>query len=142
VGLRIKHIENQYYRGTIEKSLTFSIVPSILLDTQVQLVSENDFIVQVKFTSPESDYPLPIDYYTASWLPAWSDVATFSGESYYSADASQFRSISSYDLGIRARAVKASSSWDKSDFNCNSVSADADDLAMMKDAFEHKIELL
>lgn len=120
--------------GTTQTGTTDEIgYYSILLDTQVQLVSENDFIVQVKFTSSESNFPLPIDYYAASWLPAWSEVATFSGESYYSADASQFSSTSFYDLGIRARAVKASSSWDKGDFNCNGISADADDLAMMID---------
>jgi len=107
---------------------------SILLDTPVQLVSENDFIVQVRLTSTESDYPLPIDYYDTSWLPAWSEIATFSGESYYSADGSQFYSTSFYDIGIRARAVNATNPCNKGDFNCNGISADADDLAMMVDA--------
>jgi len=87
----------------------------------------------------------------------------------YSADASQFSSTLSYDLGVRARTVKASRgdfngdgvSADagdlammidaavgkyipdlKYDLNINTIFADAGDLAMMKDAFEHKIELL
>jgi parallel beta-helix repeat protein len=80
---------------------------SIQLDTPVQLECGNNFIVQVNITTTESGNNLPIDYYTASshsWLPAWSGIATFSGESYCSLYGSQF-TTSPYDIGIRARTV-------------------------------------
>ena len=77
---------------------------SILLDTPVPLVSGDDFIVQVKFTAPGNDYPVPIDYYNSSKLPAWSEIATFSGESYCSETGTLFGSTIPYDIGIRARA--------------------------------------
>jgi C1A family cysteine protease len=78
---------------------------SITLSTPVSLTSSDDFIVQVKLTNT-SGYPIPIDYYTASshsWLPAWSSIASFSGESYYSSDGTTFTTSSPYDMGIRAR---------------------------------------
>ncbi len=81
---------------------------SILLDTPVPLVSGDDFIVQVKFTAPGNDYPVPIDYYNSSKLPAWSEIATFSGESYCSETGTLSGSTIPYDIGIRARAEERS----------------------------------
>jgi C1A family cysteine protease len=78
---------------------------SIPLNTPVQLVSGNDFIVQVNLTTTGYGYPLPIDYYDAGshpWTPPLPQVFTFSGESYCSPDGSQFVKPTE-DLGIRAR---------------------------------------
>jgi C1A family cysteine protease len=83
---------------------------SIPLDTPVELREGDDVIVQVNFTTTRYGYPIPIDYYTDSYLPPWSTVATFSGESYGSCDGLQFGkpydsySGDYYDVGIRARA--------------------------------------
>ena len=83
---------------------------SIPLDTPVNLASDNDFIVQVKLTTTGYGYPVPIDYCDISWLPPWSSIATFSGESYESRDGTQFTKpydsgLDKYfDVGIRARA--------------------------------------
>ena len=77
---------------------------SIPLNTPVQLVSGDDFIVQVKLATTEWEYPIPIDYCTEPWLPDWSGIATLSGESYCSNDGAQFTKPSPYDVGIRARA--------------------------------------
>jgi len=81
---------------------------SIPLDTPVQLVSGDDFFVQVKLTTLGSGYQIPIDYCGESWLN-WSSIATFSGESYVSCDGSQFEKpfipgVGYVDIGIRARA--------------------------------------
>ena len=78
---------------------------SIPLNTPVQLVSGNDFIVQVNLTTTGYGYPLAIDYYDASshpWTPPLPQVFTFSGESYCSPDGSQFVKPTK-DIGIRAR---------------------------------------
>jgi len=83
---------------------------SLPLNTPVSLISGDDFIVQVKLTTTGYGYPIPIDYCTISWLPSWSGIATFSGESYESWDGTQFtKPYDSYldeyfDVGIRARA--------------------------------------
>ncbi len=83
---------------------------SIPLETPVPLDAGDDVIIQIKFTTGRYGYPIPIDYYTGSWLPPWSDVATFSGESYGSCDGVNFakpynpHSGEYYDVGIRARA--------------------------------------
>ena len=81
---------------------------SIPLNMPVELVSGDDFIVQVKLTS-SAGWPIPIDYYDIYWLPAWSSITTFSGESYYSTAGLQFTKpsvseIGYLDVGIRARA--------------------------------------
>lgn len=83
---------------------------SIPLSTPVPLTSGDDFIVQVKLTAGTAGwyYPLPIDYYDATshpWLPTWSSIATFSGESYFSDGGATFTKPSPYDVGIRARAA-------------------------------------
>ena len=83
---------------------------SIPLETPVPLDAGDDVIIQIKFTTGRYGYPIPIDYYTESWLPPWSEVATFSGESYASCDGAfytkPYNSYSGdyYDVGIRARA--------------------------------------
>ena len=81
---------------------------SIPLDTPVGLVSGDDFIVQVKLTTTEWGYPIPIDYCDAPWLN-WSSIATSSGESYASCNGTQFERYGNdgIDIGIRARAQKA-----------------------------------
>jgi C1A family cysteine protease/archaellum component FlaF (FlaF/FlaG flagellin family) len=83
---------------------------SIPLDTPVALTEGDDFIVQVKFTNADG-HPVPIDYYNISWLPDWSDIATFSGESYFSSGGTQFVKplyAGNYvDVGIRARAEQS-----------------------------------
>ena len=90
---------------------------SIPLDTTVQLVSGNDFIVQVKLTTSGFENPIPIDYFDESWLN-WSSIATFSGESYVSCDGSEFEKplligVGKVDIGIRARAeVPHPDIWD------------------------------
>ena len=82
---------------------------SIPLNTPVQLVSGDDFIVQVKLTTTGYKSPIPIDYADhISWLN-WSSIATFSGESYASCDGTEFEKlyisgIGNLDIGIRARA--------------------------------------
>jgi len=79
---------------------------SIPLNTPVQLVSGNDFIVQVKLTTTGWGYPIPIDRADhISWLN-WSSIATSSGKSYASCDGSQFEKYGEdgIDIGIRARA--------------------------------------
>ena len=85
---------------------------SISLDTPVELVSGDDFIVQVKLTTTGWGYPIPIDYCTKTWLPDWSGIASFSGESYCSSDGAQFLkpfgSGEYFDIGIRARAQEVS----------------------------------
>ncbi|MDY6960136.1 MAG: lectin like domain-containing protein, partial [Halobacteriota archaeon] len=74
---------------------------SIILDTPVEVTSGNDFIVQIKFTTPNL-YPLPIDYASNS---------AFSCESYISPNGVNFKKPSSYgypyDIGIRARGELA-----------------------------------
>lgn len=75
---------------------------SIPLDTPVALTSGDDFIVQVKLTN-SFGYPIPVDYHEIPWLPDWSSVATFSGESYFSSEGTTFTK-EGYDFGIRARA--------------------------------------
>jgi C1A family cysteine protease len=90
---------------------------SIPLDTPVQLVSGNDFIVQVKLTTTEGGY-LPIDYCTDSDLH-WSAIATSSGESYISWDGfefDKFDEINGSDIGIRARTRKATISVETDKF--------------------------
>lgn len=86
---------------------------SIPLNTSVSLTTGDDFIVQVKLTSGSASwyFPIPIDYCTDSWLPDWSSIATFSGESYYSTTGSQFTKPDPYDFGIRARAVLKGLAW-------------------------------
>ena len=90
---------------------------SIPLETPVQLVSGDDFIVQVKFTTSGFGDYIPIDYCEESWLN-WSSIATFSGESYVSCDGSQFKKpfisgVGNVDIGIRARAeVPHPNIWD------------------------------
>ena len=69
---------------------------SILLDTPVLLTSGDDFIIQIKFTTSGSRYPLPIEDNT---------IFTFSDESYSSYDGLKFKKSSPYDIGIRARAI-------------------------------------
>ena len=84
---------------------------SLPLDTPVPLTGGDDFIVQVKFTTstPGHNFPIPIDYCTVGWLPSWSGIATFSGESYSSGTGTQFAKpydpgVGEYfDVGIRAR---------------------------------------
>ena len=73
------------------------------------LVTRIIVIIQVKLTTSGMGWPLPIDFYTAwthPWLPPWSTIATFSGESYCSNGGLQFIKPSPYDIGIRARAGK------------------------------------
>ncbi|MBN1455934.1 MAG: hypothetical protein JW945_06770 [Methanomicrobia archaeon] len=83
---------------------------SIPLETPVPLDAGDDFIIKIKFTTGRYGYPIPIDYYTGSWPARWSEVATFSGESYMSCDGTNFtKPYNSYsgeyfDVGIRARA--------------------------------------
>ena len=83
---------------------------SIPLETPVPLDAGDDVIIQIKFTTGRYGYPIPIDYYTESWLPPWSEVATFSGESYASCGGANYTkpynpySGEYYDVGIRARA--------------------------------------
>jgi len=83
---------------------------SIPLETPVPLDAGDDVIIQIKFTTGRYGYPIPIDYYTESWLPPWSEVATFSGESYASCSGANYTkpynpySGEYYDVGIRARA--------------------------------------
>ena len=81
---------------------------SIPLDTPVQLINGDDFIVLVKLTTTTGwGSPLPIDYYDATshpWNPPLPQVFTFSGESYKSPDGSQFVKPT-VDIGIRARAL-------------------------------------
>ena len=92
--------------GTIQTGTTNELgYYSIQLDTPVQLVSGNDFIVQVKLTTTGWGYPIPIDYCDAPWLN-WSAIATSSGESYASCGGSQFEKYGTggIDIGIRARA--------------------------------------
>ncbi|MEA2075618.1 MAG: C1 family peptidase [Euryarchaeota archaeon] len=77
---------------------------SIPLDMPVQLTCGDGFIVQVKLTTTEWKYPIPIDYCNFPWLN-WSAIATSSGESYASCDGSQFEKYGTggKDIGIRAR---------------------------------------
>lgn len=83
---------------------------SIPLATSVPLTGGDDFIVQVGLTSSYPGGLLPVDYCTVSWLPNWSAIATFSGESYCSGDGSTFTKPIydiydiEIDIGIRARA--------------------------------------
>jgi C1A family cysteine protease len=68
---------------------------SIPLDTPIWLDSEDDFVVQVKFTTTTGyNYPIPIDYEASSVV---------SGESYSSCDGTSFEKSIDYDIGIRAR---------------------------------------
>jgi hypothetical protein len=88
--------------GTINESGYYSIH----LNTPVELVSGDDFIVQVKLTATTHTYPIPIDRADhISWLN-WSSIATSSGESYASCGGSQFEKYGTggIDIGIRARA--------------------------------------
>jgi C1A family cysteine protease len=78
---------------------------SIPLDTPVQLVTGNDFIVQVNLTTTTGwGYPIPIDYYPDL---NWSAISTSSGESYTSRDGFEFGKFDAFDIGIRARTRKA-----------------------------------
>jgi C1A family cysteine protease len=83
---------------------------SIPLQRPVPLDAGDDVVIQITFTTGRYGYPIPIDYYTESWLPPWSGVATFSGESYASCDGRNYTkpynpySGDYYDVGIRARA--------------------------------------
>ena len=85
---------------------------SIPLDTPVPLTEGDDFIVQVRFTN-DSHHPVPVDYYFIGWLPYWSDIADFSGQSYFSSGGTQFIKpydeylLKYFDVGIRARAEQA-----------------------------------
>ncbi len=90
--------------GTTDESGYYSI----RLDTPIQLVSGNDFIVQVKLTTTGFEYPIPVDYCGDPDLN-WAAIATFSGESYWSGDGTEFEKlyisgIGNLDTGIRARA--------------------------------------
>ncbi|MEA2032520.1 MAG: C1 family peptidase [Euryarchaeota archaeon] len=78
---------------------------SIPLNTPVQLVSGDDFIVQIKLTTTGWEYPIPNDYCDAPWLN-WAAITTSSRESYASCDGSQFEKYGEdgRDIGIRARA--------------------------------------
>ena len=79
---------------------------SIPLNTPVELVSGNDFIVQIKLlTTTGWEYPIPIDY-CADPDMNWTAIATSSGKSYASCDGSQFEKYGTggIDIGIRARA--------------------------------------
>ena len=92
--------------GTIQTGTTNEFgYYSIPLDTPVQLVSGNDFIVQVNLTTTEWGYPIPIDYCNDPDLN-WATIAISSGESYASCDGSQFDKYGTggIDIGIRARA--------------------------------------
>ncbi|HDS46262.1 MAG TPA: hypothetical protein ENN68_09325 [Methanomicrobia archaeon] len=86
---------------------------SIPLDTPVPLDAGDDVIIQITFTTGRYGYPIPIDFYNESWLPPWTEVASFSGESYWSCDGTKYTkpynpySGDYYDVGIRARAVLA-----------------------------------
>ena len=82
---------------------------SIPLNTPIPLTRGNDFIVQVKLTTTGYEFPIPIDYCTASWLPPWSTIAKSSEESYGSKYGTEFTKLSitgvgNIDIGIRARA--------------------------------------
>jgi C1A family cysteine protease len=82
---------------------------SIPLNTPIPLTRGNDFIVQVKLTTTGYEFPIPIDYCTASWLPPWSTIAKSSEESYGSKHGTEFTKVSitgvgNIDVGIRARA--------------------------------------
>ena len=78
---------------------------SIPLNTPILITSDDDFIVQVKFTTSTHNYPIPIDYCVDPDLN-WAGIATSSGESYASCDGSQFEKYGEdgKDIGIRARA--------------------------------------
>lgn len=78
---------------------------SIPLNTPIPLVSGDDFILQVKLTTPDWGYPIPVDYCDDADLK-WSAIAISSGESYKSCDGNQFKkfAVNGVDIGIRARA--------------------------------------
>ena len=109
------HVYPDYYTlsgklGTTQGGTTTEVgYHSIPLLKPVELRAGDDFIVQVKFNSTRYGHPIPIDYYTDPDLPLWSEVATFSDESYGSCDGVHFvkpyNSYSGeyYDIGIRAR---------------------------------------
>lgn len=81
------------------------------LPSTVAVDAGDDFIIWIKLTTTRYGYPIPIDYYTDSYLPPWTELATFSGESYGSCDGLNFtkpynsNSGEQYDVGIRARVT-------------------------------------
>lgn len=66
---------------------------SIELTTPVDITAGNDFIVVVRFNTPNYDYPIPVDDYVPSPI---------SGQSYFSLDGTSWDNLSDMDICIRA----------------------------------------
>ncbi|MHA1290185.1 MAG: C1 family peptidase, partial [Candidatus Thorarchaeota archaeon] len=73
--------------GTVTKAGYYSVE----LSTKPVISPGNDFIVAVRFNTPDFDWPVPFD-----------DHSPISGESYYSSDGSTWWNLSDWDVGIRA----------------------------------------